>query len=79
MANKCNRNCQVQSNGDCLVNQSPESCSFYEHQKDVDITTEQQGNTIIKDDYKKSYYKQEKKEKKNTILSDDNSKYRVKD
>ena len=79
MANKCNKNCQVQSNGDCLVGQSPENCEFYEHQKDVDIMSEQQGNTIVRDDYKKSYYKQAKREKKNTILSNDNNKYRVKD
>lgn len=39
MVNKCN-NCQAYSNG-CIVNQSPDNCSYYEYQKDVDIIAEQ--------------------------------------
>ena len=77
MVNKCN-NCQAYSNG-CIVNQSPDNCSYYEYQKDVDILAEQNGNTIIMNDNKKNYRRQIKREKKNTILSNDSGKYRVKE
>lgn len=60
----------MRCNGDCIVNQNPQNCSFYEYQKDMDLSPEQRGNTIIKDDYKKSYYKQAKKDRTNTIIKE---------
>ena len=67
----------MSSGGNCIVEQSPEHCQMYEHQKDIDLTAQQNGNTIIVDDGKKHYRKQEKQARKNTIL-EDNNKYRVK-
>lgn len=68
----------MSSNGDCIVEQSPESCQMYEHQKDIDLAAQQNGNTIIIDDGKKHYHRQEKRARKNTIL-EDTGKYRVKE